>query len=104
MPTPPSSGKKRRHIRYFPKAQGVVELQCDFGSGNSKTVMALLVDESHSGMGLVYTGSDLLEEDALVLWKESEELMTPCRVARSEELRDRVFFIAIEVEDTPAEI
>lgn len=87
--------ERRRHLRYRdPDSATVLFLIRDGAS--ERPLTGLTINESYAGLACVYVGPalDLGHE---ILWRETADIMTPCRVMRCQELQKDVHLLALQI-------
>ncbi len=88
------NSNKRNHIRFLDLDRSVVDIILPLSNGEECLQKGLLIDESLSGMSLVYIGEPL-DLNKQVIWQESKYIQTPCEVIRCHQLDAKVFSLAL---------
>ncbi len=86
---------RRDHLRYRDPETTALRLLVQDGDAKL-AVTGLMVDESYSGLACVYVGA-ALEVGREIIWQETDEVATPCRVMRCENLHPRVQLLALQI-------
>jgi hypothetical protein len=72
-------------------------LRLSIKDGETETPLAgLMVNESYTGFACVYVGR-AIEVNSEILWEEAEDIRTPCKVMRCQNLCTDVFLMALEI-------
>lgn len=90
-----SDADRRAHLRYRDPDSTTVRLTVEQGAVE-RPLTALLVNESYSGLACVYVGAPL-EVDSELLWRETRDISTPCRVTRCEALHTDVYLLGLQI-------
>lgn len=61
-----------------------------------KPITGLMVNESHGGLACVYVGA-AVELNSQVVWQETANIRTSCRVVRCQTLYADVFLLALQI-------
>ncbi|KGF73275.1 hypothetical protein DO97_00820 [Neosynechococcus sphagnicola sy1] len=88
--------ERRRYIRFKDEDQGDILLYVEDETGEKYYFRALIVDESFKGLACVYVGKSQYPPGSLIYWQETDNFTTICQVIRSQEIMERVYFLALE--------
>lgn len=90
-----SEADRRAHFRYRDPESTTVRLTVK-QAGADRPLTALLVNESYSGLACVYVGAPL-DVDSELIWRETPDIGTPCRVTRCESLCQDVYLLGLQI-------
>jgi hypothetical protein len=83
---------RRRYIRYNNEENQVVT----FKKGE-QVFSALLENESHNSLSVIYIGQKELSKGDILIWLEGEKVSTKVKVIRNQELSENVFKLALQI-------
>ena len=90
-----SNAERRRHLRYKdPDSATLLFLIRDGES--ERPLTGLTVNESYAGLACVYVGP-ALEVGREILWRETGEISTPCKVMRCQQLHADVHLLGLQI-------
>ncbi|MBF0197423.1 MAG: hypothetical protein HQL32_06920 [Planctomycetes bacterium] len=90
-----SESNRRVHLRYRDPETAMVKFYHKDKSGEKVEYLGLVVNESYSGMAVIYVGPKAIAENETVQWVETEQIHTPCTVVRCKELDMDVYSLAL---------
>ena len=90
-----STTDRRAHLRYRdPKTTAQLLLVKDGEA--EKAITGLIANESHIGLACIYVGSPI-EVASEIIWQETQQIQTRCKVLRCERLYMDVFLLALQI-------
>lgn len=92
-----NGAERRAHPRYRDPYSTTLRLLIKDGVVE-KPVTGLLVNESYTGLSCVYVGQ-ALEAKSKIIWQETEDISTPCKVIRCQKLDTDIFLLALRIVD-----
>lgn len=88
--------ESRRFLRFRDPTRAPIQLLWRL-QGVPQVLQALVADESHDSMGLVYVGAPVFAVGDELTWREAPDVHTRLRVVRATTPQDGVQFIAVKI-------
>lgn len=92
-----SGANRRAHLRYRDPDTQVVDLAFVDESGESRTLKALVANESFTGMACVYVGEAPFLKGDEIKWLETSNIHTPLLVVRCIPIEEDVYYLALKI-------
>lgn len=92
-----SGANRRAHLRYRDPDTQVVNLSFVDESGESRTIKALVANESFTGMACVYVGEAPFLKGDEIKWLETPNIQTPLLVVRCFPIEEDVYYLALKI-------
>lgn len=90
---------KRKHIRYVDPDSKPIRLRYRWAGEKEIAFYALVADESFSGLGCIYIGHAPCDLEDSIVWIESQEIETMCKVARCYNIENNIYFLGLTITD-----
>lgn len=90
-----SNANRRARLRYKDPNSTTLRFLIKDGVAE-KPVTGLVVNQSHTSLACVFVGN-AFEVDSEIVWQETEDISTPCKVIRCQKLNTNVFLFALQI-------
>jgi hypothetical protein len=90
---------RRAHLRYRDPESTVMDFYTNKNNPEGSGFKAIVINESFTGLAVVYVGDRKIRKGSKVYWKETSTIHTACTVIRNATLEEDVYSLALKISE-----